>query len=616
MAEKKRTFKENMALLARGYRLLYQLLPRHFIWSTVQQVFRQFSPYFSLYMSTLLLNELAGNRNVDRMILYAAVTLFGLLALNLISRLIDRIVTVVGSSTWRVEELYYFDRQNRMEYRHLENPDISLLRQNIFAAKNSSGQGLSTLIWLKDKIIAQLTKLILSVSLTISMFRMSASGEFHGFLGFLDSGWAAAIIIVLIFINAFVSSWTSKKTNQRITKAYENLSYSNILLSVYDDCRGTDVTIFNMRTLILEHMRPLMIHPTYVTIETKAKIRYQVLIHNICDAFIVLALFIYVAGKAFMGCFGIGNFILYRGTAAKFVGAIEGIVGAYELLIYNNKYLAQIFEYLDLPDDRYLGTLSVVKRDDNKFNIEFRDVSFRYPNTEQYALRHINLKFNLGEKLAVVGRNGSGKTTFIKLLCRLYDPTEGKILLNGIDITRYNYDEYIRLFSAIFQDYTTFQFTIADNVSCSLDYNEDRVMQSLDKAGLTEKIKSLEKGIKTAIGRNYEDDGVDFSGGELQKLAIARALYKDAPFIVLDEPTAALDPIAEADVYENFDKMVEGKTAIYISHRLSSCRFCDNIMVFDGGEIVQRGSHDELVSDPNGKYYELWNAQAQYYTET
>lgn len=424
MAEKKRTFKENMALLSRGYRLLYRLSPRHFIWSTAQQIFRQLSPYFSLYMSTLLLNELAGKRNMERMILYAVITLFGLLVLNVISRFMDSATNVVGTNTWRAEELYYFDRQNRMEYRHFENPDISLLRQKIFAAKNASGQGLNTLVWLKNNIIAHLTKLILSVSLTISMFRMSASGEFQGFLGFLNSGWAVAIIIVLIFTNAFISSWTSKKSKQMIVEAHEDVAYSNTVHQAYRECWGTDVTVFNMRTLILDHMRPLMLHPKYIQIEEKAQIRYQVLIHNICDAFIILALFIYVAGKAFMGCFGIGSFILYRGTVAKFVGAVEGIVGAYELLIHNNKYLAQIFEYLDLPDNRYLGTLSVVKRDDNKFNIEFQDVSFCYPNTDQFVLRHINLKFNLGEKLAVVGRNGSGKTTFIKLLCRLYDPTE------------------------------------------------------------------------------------------------------------------------------------------------------------------------------------------------
>ena len=334
-----------------------------------------------------------------------------------------------------------------------------------------------------------------------------------------------------------------------------------------------------------------------------------------------IALFLFVATKAFIGVFGIGNFLLYQGTTQRFIDAVSNFVSNLGRLRYNNIYLIQYYEFLDLPNDMYKGTLAVEKRDDIDYEIEFRDVSFKYPRTENWALRHVNMKFKIGDKLAIVGENGSGKTTFIKLLCRLYDPTEGKILLNGIDITRYRYDEYMALFSVVFQDYTLLGFPLGENVAADCTYNAEKVRNCLIRAGLGDKLESLDNdpnakekdALKRAIGRDYDNEGIDFSGGEMQKIALARALYKDAPFVILDEPTAALDPIAEAAVYENFNVLVEDKTAVFISHRLSSCRFCDNIAVFDHGELVQEGSHGALASDENGKYSQLWHAQAQHH---
>ncbi len=225
------------------------------------------------------------------------------------------------------------------------------------------------------------------------------------------------------------------------------------------------------------------------------------------------------------------------------------------------------------------------------------------------------MKFEIGKRLAVVGMNGSGKTTFIKLLCRLYDPTEGVILSNGIDIRKYNYREYMDIFSVVFQDFKLFALKLGENVAASVSYEQDRVVDCLEKAGFSERLAKLENGIETYLYKDYQKKGVEISGGEAQKIAIARALYKDAPFIVLDEPTAALDPIAEVEIYSKFDEIAGDKTAIYISHRLSFCKFCDEILVFHNGVVIQQGTHEELVADAQGKYYELWHAQAQYYTE-
>lgn len=281
----------------------------------------------------------------------------------------------------------------------------------------------------------------------------------------------------------------------------------------------------------------------------------------------------------------------------------------------NTGYLDKTFEFLDIPNAMYQGSLTTEKRSDRRYEVEFKDVSFKYPGSDIWALRHVNMKFKVGKRLAVVGENGSGKTTFIKLLCRLYDPQEGQILLNGIDIRKYRYDDYINIFSVVFQDFQLISQPLGNNVAGSMNYDRERVRKALLDAGFGDRLATMEKGLDTTLYKGVYEDGVDVSGGEAQKIAIARALYKDAPFIILDEPTAALDPIAEAEIYSKFDEIAGDKTAIYISHRLSSCKFCDEIAVFHEGAVIQQGTHAELVADENGKYYELWNAQAQYYTE-
>ena len=247
----------------------------------------------------------------------------------------------------------------------------------------------------------------------------------------------------------------------------------------------------------------------------------------------------------------------------------------------------------------YQGSIPTEKRNDREYEVEFKNVSFQYPGSNFWALSHVNIKFQIGKRLAVVGENGSGKTTFIKLLCRLYDPTEGQILLNGIDIRKYNYREYMDIFSVVFQDFQLLSQPLGENIAGNKKYDAELVQKCLRDVGVEERLKTMPGGLETILYKDSGENGVILSGGEAQKIAIARALYRDAPFIILDEPTAALDPIAEADIYSRFNEIVGDKTAIYISHRLSSCKFCDEILVFDHGSICQRGSHKELVKDRN-----------------
>ena len=292
----------------------------------------------------------------------------------------------------------------------------------------------------------------------------------------------------------------------------------------------------------------------------------------------------------------------YVAAIQKLTEGMSSFFVAFALIRVDCQFLKNILELMELPDIKYHGTLPVEKRSDHEYEIEFKNVSFQYPSSDEYVLKNLSFRLNIGERLAVVGMNGAGKTTMIKLLCRLYDPTEGEIYLNGIDIKKYDLNEYMSLFSVVFQDFRMFSFSVAQNIAASVAPDEEMALECAQMAGLNERMQTLPKGLDTYINKNFDEDGVDFSGGEMQKMAIARALYKGAPIIILDEPTASLDPISEFEIYSKFDHLVGNKTAIYISHRLSSCRFCHDIMVFDKGEIIQRGTHDELLKAGSGKY--------------
>jgi ABC-type multidrug transport system fused ATPase/permease subunit len=248
--------------------------------------------------------------------------------------------------------------------------------------------------------------------------------------------------------------------------------------------------------------------------------------------------------------------------------------------------------------------------------IEFRHVSFSYPGTERKILDDISIKIAPGEHLSIVGLNGAGKTTFIKLLCRLYDPTEGEILLDGVNIKEYDYKKYMEQFAPVFQDFKLFALTLSDNIIFEKETDEaekKRIAELTELVGLEDFVNKLDKGMDTNLFKFFDEEGIEPSGGEQQKIAIARALYKDSPVVILDEPTAALDPVAEYDIYRQFNTLVGGRSAFYISHRLSSCKFCDRIAVFSGGKIAEYGTHDELERIPNGIYAEMFEAQAKYY---
>lgn len=328
------------------------------------------------------------------------------------------------------------------------------------------------------------------------------------------------------------------------------------------------------------------------------------------------AAYAYLIAQVLRGGIGVAEFLLYFSAVGGFARWVTGVLSSFSTLRRQSMDLSTLREFLDFPEPfLFRGGEGVDAAADAPHELRLENVSFRYPGAQRDTLSHIDLTLHPGEKLAVVGLNGAGKTTLVKLLCGFLDPTEGRVLLDGRDIRTLNREQYYTLFSAVFQDFSLMAASVAANVAQREEgCDRERVRDCLEKAGLRQRIEALPAGYDTKLDRTVHEDAVLLSGGETQRLMLARALYRDAPFLVLDEPTAALDPIAEDDIYRKYNDMTRGKTSLFISHRLASTRFCDRIIMLGGGRICEEGTHEALLRR-GGDYAALYEVQSQYYRE-
>ena len=431
--------------------------------------------------------------------------------------------------------------------------------------------------------------------------------------------WKMILMTVLLAGMFVFSFWVNFRISDRIGKRLVELNHENERINFlygylfkifFSETAAKDIRLYGMQDYLCgkneECLNDAACFSEEGIFEGKNQAKFSFVVQLLAGY-----IYVYVAVMAMSGAVSVGDVLMYSGAIITMMTGVQNILTQYNQINYRNEYLKTYEEFINRPNMHYDGTLPIEKRDDNRYELSFYHVSFRYPGTETYILKDVSLTFNIGQKVALVGMNGAGKTTLIKLLLRLYEPTEGEICLNGINIGKYDYNEYMQIFSVVFQDFKLFAFPLDENIAAGEQLNHRRIQNVLDKVGLTELTEKLPQGEHTLL---YQENGagVTLSGGEAQKVAIARALYKDAPFVILDEPTAALDPVAEADIYENFDSLVGDKTAIYISHRMSSCKFCDRIVVLDHGEIAEQGTHDSLI-EQNGIYAKLYQTQAEYY---
>ena len=582
--------------------------PKYFPLLFLQTVFNNLAPYFNLWMSAEIVTALYESRGKEEIYRLVLITLLGNLFIRVIGAALTRSVDTQLEILNNNEAAAFNRKTLSLDYEKLENPDIRQHRRNIKENAYINGYGVAYMRWNVIAGLQHLINIVFALVLFVEMVSLIIT------VGF---GWVGSLLLVLLVasvaMNILCQSRHSKKVGEAWNEVGKLMLDENRLGRGYD-LSGMDNRIYRQQ-LLMDKLNKVVskrhLETFAYTQEVDVKLSIPVMFFQCLSE---LVSYLIICFYCVLGAFPVGGVIKYVGYLASLTGNIGELFYRLNELEVNEKFLQVYLDYFEIQNDMYQGSLSVEKRSDRKFDVEFKNVNFKYPGTEQYALKNINLSLKVGERLAVVGMNGSGKTTFIKLLCRLYDPTEGEITMNDFNIRKYDYRQYLDIFSVVFQDYHLLAMPLGNNVASAASWDTKKAERLLEEVGFGERYAEMTKKLETPLYKNFDEDGVNISGGEAQKIALARALYKDAPFIILDEPTAALDPIAEAEIYARFDEIVGDKTAIYISHRLSSCRFCDKIAVFHEGEIVQVGTHEELLQDENGKYYELWNAQAQYYT--
>ena len=591
----------------RAIRMYYGNNPQYLPLNFLQVVFREVSPYFNLWMSSEIVTALYDGRERQELYLLVAIALLGNFVIRVIWAILGRSVTNAMEVLTDNEAAAFYRKTLSLDYNKLENPETRQLRFRIKENSWINGYGVYNMRMNVEKLMTCVVNLVFSGILFMEMLRLIIKVPFRLISFGLLAAMTGSLALTILF-----QSINNKKSSTIWDEVGTLLLQENQFARDYS-LGGMDNRIYHQQVIrerLLDkfnkkHLKVYsgVLKRVYLL---DAPVSVFTKLTQLC-AYLIVCLY------CTLGVFPVGSVIKYVGYLGKItenIGSLFFIANGFRI---NAPFLKTYLDYFDIKNDMYQGSLAVEKRSDKKFDIEFKNVSFQYAGSDTYALKNLNLNLKVGERLAVVGMNGSGKTTFIKLLCRLYDPTEGEILMNDFNIRKYDYRQYLDIFSVVFQDYNLLAVPLGNNVASAATWDSEKAERLLREVGFGERYEEMPKKLETPLYKNFDEDGVNISGGDAQKIALARALYKDAPFIILDEPTAALDPIAEAEIYSKFDGIVGDKTAIYISHRLSSCRFCDKIAVFDKGEIVQTGTHEELLSDEKGKYYELWHAQAQYY---
>lgn len=545
-----------------------------------------------------LIDELIGSQELNKLIFLGSMIVLSNVLFALLSNTMKRYMNIKNIYMEEKMSQKMAEKIMNVEFSYLENPYyLDLKERAVFAVNNQSA--MKNMI---NSVASMLKNLLTIAGLLVIMFTLS---------------WILVLLLVItIGISLLIYKFFMKYQMNFFQEVLPiNRKYGYYVGLCYDDKLQKDIRLYGMNKMMTDRVTNYNAEiNTWFCAYYKRQGIYLGAYGVINDLQAALA-YGYVGLRVISNVFGprigIGSFTMYVTAAINFTTATAEFGRNFMTIVQMLGYLEPFMEFMSLPDEKQKEKLEFTGKVES---IRFDNVSFKYPGSEKLVLHDISFEIIQGEKISIVGLNGAGKTTLIKLLCRLYRPTSGQIYVNGHDIFDYEHESYMKNISAVFQDYKLFAFSIDENITC-LEVNSDinRTMDLIEEVGLKEKVDNLPNGITSMFGKAYDENGIEMSGGESQKVAIARALYKDASLIILDEPTSALDPLAEADIYENFNRMVAGKTAIYISHRMSSSVFCDKILIIDQGSIADYDSHKNLMDKSGSLYYKLFNSQAVNY---
>lgn len=605
----------NMKTVFKIYKEIHSLEKKVLPSVTVQSIVSSLKPFINILFTAKIINLLSDGKDFKTVMLYITIAVAINFILFFLDSFLDEYSQNLRNLLLNKENKKVASKLFRTEYQKLENSEYKELIHKHEEAEKSRWSRFPYFVWTTYRFLNGLFTLIISVIIIFPLLKVGFTKTGDAFfekpiflITIISAILAMAVIILLVAVNINKSYLKANESYAELDRIF----YS--FLDIFGDYRtGKEIRIYKEQNLIDS------IATSKILTDGEKTLR-KISMHTakassfvaILGAVVGFGVYLFIGIKGLLGLFSIGSLVLYCGSFMQIINGIMMMANTFGKLQEIIPLAKRYFEILDTKDEMTYG--DKVLDLSGGFEIEFKNVSFKYPGAENYALQNVNLKIKNGEHLAVVGRNGSGKTTFIKLMCRLYDVTDGEILINGVNIKDYTKDSIIKLYSVVFQDFKIFSVSLKDNICANSDFESDRFYACLENADIKERTERMPNKENTYLYKDLDENGIEISGGEAQKLALARALYKDAPIVVLDEPTAALDPIAENEIYSRFNTFVQGKTAIYISHRLSSCAFCDKIAVFNNAKLAETGTHKDLLS-AGGKYAELWNAQAKYYIQ-
>ena len=554
--------------------------------------------FLGIWLPSLIVSQLQEEESLGVLLVNIVLLSLGMLISNVTDTAMAQYLYRNGMSLTLYYDKLAFEKTMRIDYDLLESKGVQHLVGNVWATLRN-----------EFAIRNSVTSMPVLIISTLSSF-------LYGVLLCRVNGVLVLMLVLTIGVNVFLLKRVRNvhgRNHEELSKHTKAISYINRHAMERSD--GKDIRIYQMQDWFLEKYDHAISHVDCIY----GKIHTQYFMRRFKElglGFITeLISYGYLAYLLVESRLSVSEFVFSVGLVRTFSSNFSTLIHKIQGLNNIHAFLTYMRKLLDLPEKE--GKEAIPTDKTKGVEITFNNVSFRYPESATEVLSDINITIHSNEKLALIGLNGAGKTTFVKLLCGFYKPTKGEILVNGIPQSEYDRNEYMTLISALFQDSMLFPVTVDENLTGSIVTEIDKsiLKRVLELSGFGARYESLPQGGETKLVREVHENATDFSGGEKQKLLFARALYKEAPLMILDEPTAALDPIAEAEIYSKFNDIAGDKTAIYISHRLSSCKFCDEIVVFQEGAVIQQGTHDELVADKSGKYYELWNAQAQYYIE-
>lgn len=551
-------------------------------------------PFVAILLPKYMIDEMTGEKRIDVLAGYVLTAVLITLILSGSSGALKRYVQSITGDILMGFEHVIGKHNMEIAYENLEDPKYMELNDKAMMPIRERMTHLVMIRYLPDML----------------RYFIIAAGSVGILLSF------DIITLIVILIPTFFVAWFNKTYQKKDMAIHKEAVCTDRFFMYYygllkDFSQGKDIRLFSIQDLIMKRNQECddMIFD-FKERSSKLKRDFD-RASGVLGAFRSAFAYGFIGVKSLVSNVGIGNFTMYTGAAATFSSATSGFLDGFITLRQDCRYLEEFVKHQEMPVEKEEGGRTDIKPE--SMTLEFRNVSFHYPGIDRYVLKDVNFELKKGESLSIVGRNGAGKTTIIKLLSRLFKPTNGQILINGIDINQMDMETYRKMVSVVFQDFKILEFSVEENVAAGETISEEKLNQALSDSGIMEKIQSLPLGSKTYVGKQFDQSGTEFSGGELQKLAIARALYKDSPIIVLDEPTAALDPYAEEEVYKRFHKLTGGRSAVYISHRLSSCKFCDGIVFLDDGKITEQGSHEELMQ-LEGNYAEMFCLQAKQYS--